>query len=149
MKLEKLFDYEIIQTEDIEMPGTAGGDLLISPTSGGSFQGERLRGELLPVGFGTTRTHGPENDIHSEAMLRTDDGCEILMRMDAVFDVAPEIEAQLIAGEPVDPERYYYKGTVSFETGAPAYQWLERRVCVTECVVEDYTKLHLSVYMVV
>ena len=176
MKLEKLFEYEIIQTEDIEMKRTAGGDLLISPTSGGRFwsspdedlecspdedpecspgkntaeclNGRCLRGELLPAGFGTTRTRGTQNDIHSETILRTDDGCEILMTMDAIFDVAPEIEAQLIAGEPVDPESYYYKGTVSFETGAPQYKWLERKVCVTECRVEDYTKLHLTVYMV-
>ncbi len=148
MKLEKLFEFEILQREDIEMPGTAGGDLLISPTTGGTFRGERLSGTLEPVGVGTTRTRGPRNDIHAETLLRTDDGCDILMTMDAIFDVAPQIEAKLIAGEAVDPAEYYYRGAATFETGAEKYKWLERKICVTECAVEDYTKLHMSVYMV-
>ena len=47
MKLVKLFDYEILQNEDVELTGTAAGDILISPTSGGSFCGERRAGRAL------------------------------------------------------------------------------------------------------
>ena len=101
MELKKLFEFEILQNEDVEIPGTSEGDLLISPTSGGSFRGDELNGKLLPVGIGTTYTHGTENDIHSHTLLRTDDGCDILMdplhrknqildsRIDGVFEFLP------------------------------------------------------------
>lgn len=153
MNLTKLLEFEIIQQEDVEMPGTARGDLLLSPTTGGTFRGEgpegqRISGELLPVGIGTTYSRGPENDIRSLTLLRTEDGADILMRMEAVFDVDPQTEAKLIAGEAVDPDSYYYKGRVIFETGAAKYKWLERKLCISECVIEDYTKLQITVYMV-
>ncbi|MBQ6400698.1 MAG: DUF3237 domain-containing protein [Firmicutes bacterium] len=148
MTLTELFRYEIVQTEDVEMPGTGAGDLLLSPTSGGWFEGERLRGKLLPLGMGTCLTRGEENDIESQILLRTDDGENILMTTSAWFDVPQEIEDRLIAGEPVDPGAYYYKGTVAFQTGSPAYKWLERKVCVCECTVHDYTRLTFTVYMI-
>ncbi len=148
MNLTKLLELEIIQQEDVEMAGTARGDLLLSPTTGGTFAGQNFSGELLPVGIGTTYSRGPENDIRSLTLLRTDDGADILMRMEAVFDVDPQTEAKLIAGEAVDPDSYYYKGRVTFETGAKDYKWLERKLCISECVIEDYTKLQITVYMV-
>lgn len=148
MKLEKVFDYEILQKEDVEITGTASGDILISPTSGGRFDGPRMRGEMLPVGLGLCYTHGAANDIRSSTLLRTDDGCDILMHMEAVYDVDPETEERLIRGEAVDPDSYYYKGRVSFETGSPKYQWLQRRLCVCECAITDYSKLSMTVYMV-
>ncbi|MBQ9016014.1 MAG: DUF3237 domain-containing protein [Firmicutes bacterium] len=148
MKLVKLFDYEILQNEDVELTGTASGDLLISPTSGGTFRGERMRGELLPVGLGLCYTRGTANDITSATLLRTEDGCDILMRMEAVYDVDPRTEERLMRGEAVDPDSYYYKGRVVFETGAPEYKWLERKLCVCECAVTDYTKLSMAVYAV-
>lgn len=148
MLAEELLRFDIIQMEDVDMPGTASGDMLLSPTSGGTFAGERLKGTLLPVGLGVTRTRGTENDIHSETLLRTDDGADILMTMDAFFDVDPQTEARLIAGEPVDPNAYYYRGTVRFETGAARYKWLERRICVCQCEIEDYTRIEVTVYMI-
>lgn len=148
MKLEKLFDFEIVQTEDVELAGASGGDLLISPTSGGTFSGDRMRGTMMPIGLGTTRTRGRENDIRSETLLRTEDGCDIWMSMEAIFDVDPDIEAKLIAGEQVNPDSYYYRGIIRFETGAEKYRWLERKICVCTCEIEDYTKLHLTVFMV-
>ena len=148
MELKKLFEFEILQNEDVEIPGTSEGDLLISPTSGGSFHGE-LSGELLPVGIGTTYTHGTENDIHSQTLLRTDDGCDILMEMDAYLSIPPEVEQKLMEGIYVEPDQYYYKGTVTFQTGSEKYKYLERKVCLCECVIIDWTKLINTVYMVV
>lgn len=135
--------------EDIEIPGTAAGDLLLSPASGGDFEGPDLRGSVVPIGFGTTYTRGKKNDIHSECLLKTDDGCDILMEMDAFYDVTPDVEERLIRGEKVDPAEYYYKCNVSFHTGTDRYKWLERKVCIAECIISDYTKLRFEVYMAV
>lgn len=147
MELKKLFDFEIVQTEDIVLPDTCAGELLISPTSGGTFEGATLRGELVPIGLGTTYTRGEHNDIQSNILLRTDDGCDIFMQMQAFFDVSPEVEERLMRGESRQEDEYYYKGTITFQTGAQKYRWLQRRVCVCECVINDWTNLRISVYM--
>lgn len=149
MEIKKLFDYEIIQEEDVEITGTSKGDLLISPTTGGRFYGEELNGTLLPVGIGTTYTHGTENDIRSTTLLRTDDGSDILMDMKAFLSIPEDVEERLMRGEHTDDESYYYKGIVSFQTGSEKYKWLERKVCVCECVIHDWTRLTTSVYMVI
>ena len=48
----------------------------------------------------------------------------------AAADLMPEVVERLIRGEPVDPAAYYFRCTPSFETGAPAHQWLTRSVFV-------------------
>ena len=49
--MEKLFELTQIQTEDIPMGDTCDGNVLLVPTCGGSFSGEKLIGNLLPVGM--------------------------------------------------------------------------------------------------
>ena len=38
--------------------------------------------------------------------------------------------AAIARGEQVDPARYYFRATPSFETGAAKYAWLNRIICV-------------------
>ncbi|MCQ4636477.1 DUF3237 domain-containing protein [Anaerovorax odorimutans] len=145
----KLFDVEIRQTEDILIEGTAKGDLLISPAVEGSFSGERLKGRVLPVGASTAYTPSAGvNIIHAPVVLKTDDGAKIFMQIDAYLHLKPELEDRLLAGRPVSAGEYYYKGTVRFETGSPEYKWLEMKVFVCECVIENWQTLRFAVYEV-
>ncbi len=43
---------------------------------------------------------------------------------------APEDMARLLRGEPVPPERVYFRTAPSFETAAPAHAWLQRGLFV-------------------
>ena len=147
MRLEKLLEFEVLQNEDIEVSDTCIGDILLSPTSGGSFRGEKLSGKLVPVGMGITVTRDCENDIRSTVLLRTDDGQDILMDMNAILNIGEETEEKLMQGEHADPEEYYYKGWCTFHTGAKDYKWLERTCCVCDFVIEDWTKVRTIVYM--
>ena len=149
IQLKKLFDIEIEQNEDIEMPSTCMGDLLISPTTGGRFYGEKLNGKVVPIGMGTTYTPNPgHNEIKSETLLEMDDGDKVILRIDAILDIESETEQKLMRGEKVDPESYYYKGTASFITGAKKYKWLEHKVCVCEFCIDNWEKVSFSVYMI-
>ncbi|NLD19697.1 MAG: DUF3237 domain-containing protein [Clostridiales bacterium] len=149
IQLKKLFDIQLEQKQDIEMPATCRGDLLISPTTGGSFCGDKLNGKVMPVGMGLTYTPAPcQNEVKAEMLLEMEDGDKAMLCINAVLDIDSEEEEKLIRGEKVDPERYYYKGTANFITGATKYKWLERKICVCNGCVDDWTKVSFSIYMI-
>lgn len=145
----KLFDIEFGQQEDIMLKGTGKGDLLISVTGDGSFKGDRISGKVLPVGMGTTYTPASGiNFIKAPILLETDDGAMVFMQMDAYLHLPQELEDRMLQGEHVEPDRYYYKGTVSFDTGAEKYKWLENKVFICEGVINDWSSLKFRVYEV-
>lgn len=147
--MNKLFDLMIKQTGDIDMGVTCMGETLLTPAEKGHFNGEQLNGTVEPVGVGVVYTPQPGvNDIESTMLLHTDDGADILMELNAYFDIAPEKEALLAEGTFVEPEEYYYKGTVTFKTSHEDYKWLERKVCICEGIVNDWENLLFKVFIV-
>lgn len=145
----KLFDIEIGQKKDIMLEGTGKGDLLISVTGDGSFSGDRMSGKVLPIGMCTTYTPASGiNIIKAPMLLEADDGAKIFMTMDAYLHLPQELEDRMLRGEYVEPAQYYYKGTVSFDTGDEKYKWLENKVFVCEGVINDWSSLKFGVYEV-
>lgn len=147
--MKKLFTMSIIQEHDIDMGETCLGETLVSPTDGGSFEGDEIRGEIVPVGMGATYTPAPGiNNIDGLMMLKTDDGAHILMEMKAVLDIDSSAEEKLMNGEHVSPDEYYFKGTVDFRTGDERYKWLERKVCVCTSEIVNWERVDTTVYLV-
>ena len=103
-----------------------------APIGGGTFEGPRLRGTVLPGGSADwllLRADGVlEMDLR--ATLRTDDGALISMRSFGLRYGPPDVIAALGRGETVDPATYYFRTTPRFETGHPAYTFLNRLVAV-------------------
>ena len=103
-----------------------------APIGGGTFEGPRLRGTVLPGGSADwlhLRADGVlEMDLR--ATLRTDDGALISMRSFGLRHGPPDVIAALGRGETVDPATYYFRTTPRFETGHPAYTFLNRLVAV-------------------
>jgi len=98
---------------------------------GGAFSGSRLNGQLLKGGgdWILQRRDGiAQLDIRFT--LRTDDGALIYAGCDGIADIAPDVRARIEAGEDVDPEGYYFRTAVFFETGAEPYLWLNRLLAV-------------------
>jgi hypothetical protein len=104
----------------------------IVPVSGGKFQGERLRGDILPHAGSDlliTRADGAfQQDVR--LALRTDDDALILMTYRGVRHSSPEVAARIAQGEAVSPTDYYLRTVPFFETAAPKYDWLNRIVAV-------------------
>ena len=103
-----------------------------APIGGGTFEGPRLRGTVLPGGSADwllLRADGVlEMDLR--ATLRTDDGALISMRSFGLRHGPPDVIAALGRGETVDPATYYFRTTPRFVTAHPAYAFLNRLVAV-------------------
>ena len=98
--------------------------------TGGSFSG-RLSGRVLPGGadWQIVRADGTA-DLDARYTLETSDGALIYVHNRGYRHGPREVIARLVKGEDVDPALYYMRTTPWFETSAPAYDWLNRIVCV-------------------
>ena len=103
-----------------------------APLSGGTFEGPRLRGTILPgssADWQLLRSDGVlEMDLRFT--LRTDDGALISMSAFGLRHGPPEVIAAIGRGETVDSSTYYFRTTPRFETAHPAYSFLNRVVAV-------------------
>ncbi|MEO8805132.1 MAG: DUF3237 domain-containing protein [Burkholderiaceae bacterium] len=66
--------------------------------------------------------------LEARYVLETDAGDRIYVQNDAVRTAAPEVMAQLLRGEPVDPASVYFRCAPRFEASAPALAWMMERV---------------------
>ena len=103
-----------------------------APLDGGTFDGPRLRGTILPDGsadWQLLRSDGVlEMDLR--VTLRTDDGALISMRSFGLRHGPPEVIAAIGRGETVDPSTYYFRASPRFETAHPSYVFLNRLIAV-------------------
>lgn len=113
--------------------GGLGRRVLFAP-AGGSFEGLRLRGEVLP-GAGDWALFRPDGAMTVDARLtlRTHDGALIYMTYAGRFVVPSKLRAEI--DDPakrykIDPARYYFRTNALFETGSSQYAWLNDIVCV-------------------
>ena len=98
---------------------------------GGSFDGERLSGEVLDGGndWQTVRSDGA-TALDVRLVLQTTDGALIGMVYRGLRHGPPDVVARIERGEAVDPASYYFRIAPFFETGAARYDWLNRVVAV-------------------
>ena len=77
------------------------------PAISGSFEGPRLRGEVLPDG-GDWLLLRPDGVLEQDVrlILKTDDGAFICVRYAGMRHGRPEVMARLAQGETVDPSEY-------------------------------------------
>lgn len=104
----------------------------IARLDGGTFEGPRLRGTVLPGGSGDWLLLRPDGVLELElrATLQTDDGALVSMKSFGLRHGPPEIIGALGRAETVDPSTYYFRTTPRFETAHPAYSFLNRLIAV-------------------
>jgi len=104
-----------------------------APLMGGSFEGPRLRGRVLPGGSADWQLLRADGvlELDLRATLRADDGGLIWMKSFGFRHGPPNVMAAIGRGETVDPTSYYFRTTLRFETGHPAYAFLNRLVAVS------------------
>jgi len=96
----------------------------------GSFEGDGLKGTVVPGAFGWTlvRSDGVW-EINVRVVLRPDDDEDngIYASWTGLRHASPEVTRRLLeAPESVDPNEYYFRITPYFETGSEKYAWLNR-----------------------
>jgi len=117
--------------ELMTMGGGPLGERRVVGITGGTFEGPRLKGAIVPGGadWQIVRADGVL-DIDARYALRTDGGALIRVVSQGFRHGPPEVLAALGRGEDVPPEKYFFRTVMRFETGAAGLQWLNRTIAV-------------------
>jgi hypothetical protein len=112
-------------TPVVSLGPAAFGERRFVPIVGGAVSGDEFRGKVVSGGvdWQWQRADGVL-DIAAHYALQGDDGALVEVRSNGYRHGPPEVLARLARGEAVDPDEYYFRTAITFQTGAPAWQWL-------------------------
>lgn len=110
---------------------TPNGGRRVGLVGGGTFEGPKLKGTILPGGADwiIARPDG-STTLDVRIVLETDDGATIGMTYRGMRHGPAEVMDKVNKGEFVDPALYYFRTAVFFETAAPKYDWLNRVIAI-------------------
>jgi hypothetical protein len=129
--LDFAFATKIMVAAPLDLGDTHLGGRRIIAITGGTVEGPRLLGKVLPGGADWQIIRGDGTaELDARYTIAAEDGALISVVNRGFRHGPPEAMRQLVAGEPVDPGGYYFRCTPVFETAAPAHQWLTRTVFV-------------------
>jgi hypothetical protein len=121
-----------LQVAGMQVIGAAPiGNRRIGLVAGGTFEGARLRGAVLPSGTDwiIVRPDGATT-LDVRLVLETDDKATIGMTYRGMRHGPPAVMERVNRGENVDPSEYYFRTSVAFETAAAKYDWLNRIIAI-------------------
>lgn len=116
-----------------EHVGHGEGDVLdFTPITGGTVEGPRLRGAVVPGGGDWAVRRGPTlYALDARYLIRAADGALIDVVNRGFYRTAtPAAMARAEAGEELDPSEVYFRTSPVFRTDAPAHRWLAETVFV-------------------
>jgi hypothetical protein len=129
-----LFDMVVDLDPPLNIGNGPVGQRILFGAAGGTFDGPKLRGDVLPGG-GDWTLFRPDGSMTLDVRLtlRTHDSALVYMTYGGRWTIPPELRDDL--ADParkhrVDPALYYFRTTPLFETGAQQYAWLNDIVCV-------------------
>lgn len=134
IRTRHLFDIVIDLGPKLNIGAGPLGQRVLFGSTGGSFDGPMLRGEVLPGG-GDWALFRPDGAMSLDVRLtlRTHDAALVQMTYGGRWIIPPELRADVghaTRRYQVDPARYYFRTNPLFETGAKQYAWLNDIVCV-------------------
>ncbi len=131
LKTQALFVMRLDVRKLLIVGATPGGYRRIGVVPSGSFEGERLSGEVLDGGsdWQTVRADGATT-LNVRLVLKTEDEALIGMTYQGIRHGPPDVMARMENGEVVDPMSYYFRINPLFETSDANYEWLNRVVAV-------------------
>ncbi|GAA3236048.1 DUF3237 family protein [Actinocorallia longicatena] len=129
--LERLATFRVTLDPVLALGRTPWGERKVIGITGGSFDGPRLTGTVLPGGADWQVVHDDgAASIDTRYTLRTEDGALIYLQTRGHRHGPEEVMERLARGEDVDPGDYYFRLVLTFETAHPGYAWLGRTVAV-------------------
>jgi len=127
LKFESLGILSIDMERSHSIGETPSGGRRMAVFAGGSFEGPRLKGHVLPGGSDVILTLN-DKSFHPNArlMLQTEDGALILVTYKGIRHGPSEVMERIAKDLPVDPSEYYQRAVFSFEATSGKYDWLNR-----------------------
>lgn len=106
---------------------TPSGNRRIGLVAGGTFEGPKLRGTVLPGGADWIigRPDGATT-LDVRIVLQTDDGAAIGLQYRGLRHGPDEVMQKVNSGQFVDQSQYYFRIVLTFETASPKYAWLNK-----------------------
>ena len=131
MQLKPLFDFYVDVAEPQVAPNAPYGDRRFIPITGGYFEGERLRGNILSGGSDCQLIR-PDKvaELDVRCTFQTEDGVTFLMKGFGMRHGPEDVIEKIFAGEDVDPSTYYFRETMYFEAPAGKYAWMNKLLAV-------------------
>jgi len=98
---------------------------------GGTFEGPKIKGVVLPGGGDWFVRRGDKAvEVDVRCVLRTDDNQLLYCRLRGINEMTSEVAVKAITGQSIDSLKYYFRVTAAIETGSKKYDWLNRVVAV-------------------
>jgi hypothetical protein len=133
VKLEPLMTLQAKLDPPISIGNGPYGARNVFNVAGGSFEGNRLRGTLLPNGGDWQLLDvGGAGHLDVRITLATDDGARIYVQYYGVIVFNDRVNAALTHGGATDYGDTYFMTQPRFETGDSNYAWLNRIIAVAE-----------------
>lgn len=105
----------------------------VTVISGGRFEGEKLKGEIMPDGGVDWQTVRPGDGtwmLNVRLVLKTDDGEFIMVAYEGLRHGPKEVLDAIGRGEQVSPYDYYLRIAPRFETASKKYDYLNRMLTI-------------------
>src|SRR5262245_24065280 len=132
LRSRPLFQIRMSLHPAVELGATPLGRRRIFLVSGGTFEGERLRGTVVPNTGSDWLLQRADDSSQQDVrmLLETDDGALISMSYRGVRHAPADVQARIARGERVDRGEYYLRTTPWFETADARYAWINDVVAV-------------------
>jgi hypothetical protein len=127
-----LFSMTLSVPSIVDLGATPLGQRKIAQVTGGTFQGERMRGTVHagPGGDWLLLRNDGVLTLDVRLTLETDDHQLIYMAYKGMRHGPKDVMDRLNRGEVVDPKSYYFRSVPVFETSSEKYSWLNRMVAI-------------------
>jgi hypothetical protein len=111
----------------LKFGATPYGERRVIDILGGTVEGPKLKGRILSGGadWQIVRADGVVH-LHARYTVETENGGLILVDSEGYRHGPPEVMARLARDETVDPQLYYFRTFMRFETADPAASWLNQ-----------------------
>ena len=114
-----------------EVGQTIHGIRRLIPIRSGTVQGRGWTGRVLPGGADfQLLVNARMAELDARYVIEADGGDLIYVQNHAVRTAPPEVMAQLVRGEPVDPQLVYFRCSPRFETASSSLAWISERLFI-------------------
>ncbi|MFJ3095473.1 DUF3237 domain-containing protein [Streptomyces hydrogenans] len=129
--LDFAFEVRAFLAPSVHIGHGAGETTTYVPVTGGTVEGPRLRGTVLPGGGDWCDRRGDVYQLNARYLLQADDGAVIdITNRGYYHEDDPTSPAQYDGALQVSEAGVYYRTSPVFRTDAPAHLWLARTVFV-------------------
>jgi hypothetical protein len=114
-----------------KLGNTPYGERRIIDIHGGTVEGPKLKGKVLPGGadWQIVRSDGVVH-LTARYTIESDTGGLVLVNSEGYRHGPPDVMERLARDETVDPSLYYFRAFMRFETSDPKAIWLNRILAI-------------------